>query len=314
MSNKFLVFILLILLVTLVGCSKIDPFYEDNGKLKFVTTLFPQYDFVKKIGKDKVDVKLLIKPGVESHSFEPTPTEIANISTKADAFIYTSDAMEPWANKIIDSIKNENLVVVEASNGVDFIESNHDEEEESHEEENVDPHVWLDPLNAIIMIDNILQAFIEVDPVNKDFYEANALNYKNEIINLDEDFQSLFNQIPEEERLIIHGGHFAFGYFAKRYDLNYISPYQGFSPNAEPTPTKITELVKLVRDTGQHYIYSEEMVEPRVANIISNETGAEILLLHGVHNISQTELESNESYVSIMRQNLENLKKGFGIK
>jgi zinc transport system substrate-binding protein len=115
-----------------------------------------------------------------------------------------------------------------------------------------------------------------------------------------------------KSRTIIYGGHFAFGYFARRYGLEYLSPYAGFSPNAEPTPRKIAELIETLKKTGSSCIYYEELLEPRVARIIAENTGAKLLLLHGAHNISRDELDQGVTYLEIMQGNLERLKLGLG--
>ena len=127
---------------------------------------------------------------------------------------------------------------------------------------------------------------------------------------MDKKFVETFSKV--KHKTIIHGGHFAFGYFAKRYGLEYISPYDGFSPNAEPTPKKISELMNNMKSLGLNVIYYEELIDPKVAKIISEETGGKMLLLHGAHNISKEELESGISYIEIMESNLDRLKEGLG--
>ncbi|MCM8823306.1 MAG: zinc ABC transporter substrate-binding protein [Candidatus Omnitrophica bacterium] len=291
----------------------IISFISYAGQIKVITTLFPTYDFVRQIGKDKVDVSLFLPPGVEPHTFEPKPKDILKLN-RADIFIYTGKYMEPWVEDLLKSISNKNLLVIDASYGIELISS--EEEDVHHEDEHinhhyhseVDPHIWLDLENAQIMVDNIATALVKKDPVNREFYLNNAQDYKLKLIELDNLFKDIFSQA--KHRTIIYAGHFAFGYFAKRYGLKHISPYQGFSPNAEPSPKAIGELIKFIKGSGQKYIYYEELIEPKVAKILSQETGVKLELLHAAHNVSRSELNRGVTFIEIMKANLEKLKVG----
>lgn len=310
------ILITLLIIVSLVGCSS-ERVKVDNDKIQIMTTLFPQYDFAKQIVKDKGEVSLLLPPGVEAHSYEPTPQDVVKIR-KADVFIYTSEHMEPWAVKMVEDIGSENLKVINLSEGLSLIDidhddHDHDDDHDDHDHEHVDgkdPHTWLDPVYAQQMVKNIMEGLIEVDGNEAQYYRENAEKYIKELKALDESFIEAFKKTKTDT--IIYGGHFAFGYFTERYHLNHISPYIGFSPNAEPTPNRIIELIKTLEQSEIKVIYYEELVDPKVATIISEETGAKMLLLHGAHNISKEELQSNITYVEIMRDNLEKLKEGLG--
>jgi len=309
---------------------------SDQGKRKIevVATLFPTYDFAKQIGKDRINVTLLLPPGVEPHAFEPRPADIVRIS-KADVFIYTGKYMEPWVEDMLKGISNKNLLVVDASKGIALMseeehdedvehgeEKHHDEEETKHEKyhkeshshyhDNNDPHIWLDLANDQIIVDTITEAFIKVDQVNKDFYLKNTNEYKNKLSDLDKRFKETF--VTAKHKTIIYGGHFAFGYFTKRYGLEHISPYAGFSPNAEPTPKAITELIEKLKASGTKYVYYEELLDPKVARVIASETGARLELLHGAHNVSKEELERGVTFIIIMESNLRKLKIGLECK
>lgn len=316
------ILILTLILTLISGCSSTKEKSVEGDKkekIKIVTTLFPQYDFTREIVKDKGEVSLLLPPGVEAHSYEPTPQDIGNIK-KADVFVYTGEYMEPWAEKVIKNVGKNNIVTVDLSEGIDLIdEDDHHEEEHSedhdhdkdhdhHHHGGKDPHIWLDPVYAQKMVDSIVESVVEVDKENEDFYRQNGESYKKKLQKLDEEFTKTFEKTKHKK--IIYGGHFAFGYFAKRYGLEYISPYNGFTPNAEPTPQRITELIQNMKSSGIKVIYYEELIDPKVANIISEQTGAEMMLLHGAHNVSKEELESDISYIKIMEENLEKLKQG----
>ncbi|TCL68536.1 zinc transport system substrate-binding protein [Hydrogenispora ethanolica] len=288
-----------------------------TGKLKVVTTLFPQYDFVQEIGKDKVAATLLLPPGVEPHSFEPSPQDIVGIR-KADVFVYTGEYMEPWAHKVIEGVKGKKIVIVDTSRGIELMKEeeeheDHDEhegEEEHHHHGGKDPHIWLDPVLARQMVSNIVAGLAKADPQHAAFYKQNGAAYQKRLQKLDREFAAAFAKA--RTKTIIYGGHFAFGYFAKRYGLKYISPYSGFAPDAEPTPQRIAELIKTIKKTGTKVIYYEELIDPKVAKVIADQTGAKMLLLHGLHNISKAELKAKVSYVTLMEGNLERLKQGLG--
>ncbi|MDD3345345.1 MAG: zinc ABC transporter substrate-binding protein [Candidatus Omnitrophica bacterium] len=288
---------------------------QDKVRLEVITTLFPTYDFARQVGGEKVNVFLLLPPGVEAHAFEPKPQDVVRIN-KADVFIYTGRYMEPWVEDLLKGVSNKKLVVVDSSRGIDLMderdhdEDDHDEEEEGghHHHGGKDPHIWLDLANAQIMVDNIAGALAEKDPANNDFYLENAREYKIKLADLDRRFKETL--ATAKHKTIIYGGHFAFGYFAKRYGLEYDSPYEGFSPNAEPSPRAIAELIDKLNASGIKYIYYEELLDPKVARAIAQETGARLELLHGAHNLSKDGLKKGVTFLDVMEDNLKKLKAG----
>lgn len=291
------------------GCAA--PASQSGGKFRVVTTLFPQYDFVRQIGGDRVSVSLLLPPGVEAHAYEPTPRDMMSIR-KAALFIYTGEVMEPWAAKIAEVSSLGGTRVTEAGAGIELAhEGEHEEEaEEGHHHEGGDPHIWLDPVLAKTMVSNVLQGLIASDPANAAFYSSNAGVYLKELEALDRDYRETLSRVRVKE--IVYGGHFAFGYLARRYGLTHISPYSGFSPDAEPSPKKLADLIELLKKSGTKTIFYEEMIDPRVAKVIASQTGAELVLLHGAHNVSRADMKNGVTYLQIMRSNLEKLKKALG--
>ncbi len=332
---RFLLLSLILTIALATGCSA-DQSTETasaSDKVQIVTTLFPQYDFVKQIAGDTVEVTLLLPPGVEAHAYEPTPHDIVKIQN-SDVFIYTGEEMEPWAHKVIETVGEDHIVVIEAGQGLfdlaaeeydsddhDHDSEDHDQDAEDHDNEaedhdhdhsGADTHIWLDPVKAQVMLQNIEAGLVKVIPENAALYSENSRAYQNEIEMLNTAFKEVFSKT--ESKTIVSGGHFAFGHFIKRYGLEYKSPYVGFAPDAEPTPKRIAELIDFIRESHVRAIFYEELVDPRVATVIADETDAQMLMLHAVHNVSKEELESGASYVEIMKQNLENLKIGLGYK
>jgi zinc transport system substrate-binding protein len=303
----------ILLLFLCLSCQDRHPETGSKGRLQVITTLFPLYDFTRNIARNRADVYLLLPPGMESHSFEPKPNDIVRIS-KADLFVYTNRYMEPWAADIISGIDSRGTLVVDASRGARFMKAGQtDEDDHGHREgrdrhgTGMDPHLWLDFANARIMVDNILAGLTAKDPANKDYYTANAAAYKAKLTDLDERFRQGLSRC--DKNTFLHGGHFAFGYLANRYGLHYESAY-AITADAEPSPARIAELVRRIRTNGLHYIYTEELVEPRVADTIARETGATVLTLHGAHNISRDDLAAGVTFIDLMERNLKNLRLG----
>lgn len=296
-----------LLAVFLVGCANNTP-PVSTGKIRVITTLFPQYDFVRQIAGDTVELSLILPPGMEPHSFEPSPRDIVSMQS-ADLFIFTTLSMEPWVSRLTSSVRSASLKVVEAGEGIELLEEEDDEDHHGHDHgPGGDPHIWLDPLNAIVMVENIARALAEIDPVNAEGYLSRATAYQQELLKLHGTIDQAL--APLTNRTILYAGHFAFGYFAHRYGLQHLSPYTGFAPDAEPTPQRIAELIERVRESGTNTIFYAELVEPRVARVISEQTGAEMVLLHGVHNVSRDELASGVTYLELMTGNLDRLLKG----
>ena len=302
--------ILMVVLALVVGAAAgcaTRPVPVTPNELRVITTLFPQYDFVRQIAGDRVQVSLMLPPGMEPHAFEPSPRDIISLQG-ADLFIFTSHAMEPWVPRITGSVRNASLRVVEAGEGVEKLEVDDDVDDYAHDHDESDPHIWLDPLKAIVMVENIAKALAELDPDYAVTYFERARLYAEALHQLHEEIATALE--PLANRTILYAGHFAFGHFARRYHLAHLSPYAGFAPDAEPTPQRIAELIERVRESGTRTIFYAELVEPRVARVISEQTGAEMVLLHGVHNVSRDELASGATYLELMRRNLESLLRG----
>lgn len=293
------------------SCQKNEKMTVGEKKLKVVTTLFPLYDFARQIGHGKVEVNLLLPPGVESHAFEPRPADIRRIQD-SDIFLFTNKFMEPWVSGLLKGIDTGTIIIVDASKGITLLQriGNHGDEKYAHADESgsPDPHIWLDFSNAIKMVDTIATEFIAKDPQNKDFYMKNSYEYQKRLEELDKKYKNTLARC--KKRAIIHAGHFAFGYLAKRYSIEYVSAYRGFSPDAEPTPKRLVEITENVRKYGVKYIYYEELVAPKVANVIAKETGCGLLMLHAAHNVTKEEMEGGVTFISLMEKNLENLKAG----
>lgn len=305
-KQLFLIFVIVAILASVFWAlnQKSSISKPQSSKIQIVTSLFPLYDFAKNIGQDKVEVKLLLPFGTEAHSFDPTPNDMISIN-QSDIFIYTGPNMEPWVNNLLSGLTNKNLIIINASQHLNLIPGVfHDADEPAG---SMDPHVWLDFADDQIIIDDITSALIQKDPNNKSFYESNSQKYKQQLTNLDEQYSSVLSTCQNRE--FIFGGHYTFGYLASRYHLNYASA-QGISPDSEPTASDLATLVDQVRKNNVKYIFYEELSSPKIADTLATETGAKLLSLSSAHNISKSQFDSNISFISVLEQDLINLKTG----
>lgn len=307
-NNKYLILILSFLLIAFFAfikksnvLKKQSQISQSAKKIKVITTLYPLYDFANQIGKDNIESILLLPPGVEPHSFEPKPFDLVKINT-ADVFIYTGEFMEPWAQKILQGVDNKKLIVVDASHEIKLIKAIfHDEDETTG---SYDPHIWLDFDNAKIIAKNISKALSQKDPLNSKYYQSNLEQLQNELTNLDNSYkQSLANCRQKE---IIYAGHYAFGYLAKRYGLKYIAA-KGVSADTEPTVSDILKLINQIKQNNIKYIFYEELSSLRLAQVLAKETKTELLLLNAAHNISKDQIIKKISFITIMKNNFDNL-------
>lgn len=311
----FLITIILIFSLLVIGISKINKQSQNEEKIKVIATLFPQYDFAKQIGGDKVDVSLLLTPGTETHTYEPTPQDIINVN-RADLYIYTGKYMEPWSDKIANSITS-NTQVLDASKNInlineeqfekehDIVDNNEEESDNNHHHE-YDPHIWLNPQNAIGMVKNIEEELCNIDPQNKEYYQKNAENYINQLKSLDTEIETTIKESPKNK--IAFGGTFAYAYFIQRYNLQYVSAYDSCGENSEPSVTKVKEVIDYMKENNINVIFYQELSAGKIADTISKETGATKLVFHTIHNASQEEINNGETYISLMKKNLQNLK------
>lgn len=314
--KKGIIFILISTLLLSVGLFFVSrgSIEKKSDKIVIVATLFPQYDFAKQIGGDKVDVSLLLTPGTETHTYEPTPQDIIKINN-ADLYLYTGKYMEPWSDRIASGVDSETKIV-DVSANVNLIESEHDEQQEDkeHEEElehnhGYDPHIWLDPDRAIIMVNNIADALISIDSENAKYYRANADRYIAEIQNLDSDINQTIKSAKSKK--VAFGGTFAYAYFVNKYNLEYVSAYDSCGEDTEPSVTNIKNVIDYMKENSINVIFYQEMSSGKIADAIARETGAKKLVLHTVHNATLDEINRGETYVTIMRKNLENLRVAF---
>ena len=288
----------------------------DGQKLKVMASFYPMYDFAVKIGGDKAEVTNMVPAGTEPHDWEPAAADIKNLE-EAALFVYSGGGMEHWVEDVLASLETKKLVSVEASAGVTLRSGHiHDEEEhkgaEEHTEEKehghdhvqFDPHVWLSPLNAEKEMENIKNAYIKADPDNRDYYEANYELYASRFADLNQKFKDTLSSLPNKDIVVSHE---AFGYLCDAYGLNQVG-IEGLSPDSEPSPARMAEIIDFVRANHVRVIFFEELVSPKVAETIAKETGSSVQVLNPLEGLSDEELESGADYFSVMEENLKRLE------
>lgn len=305
--------LVLTVLLTLVGCSnKTQTLNLDNGKIKVYTSFYAMYDFTNKIGGDKIELVNMVPAGIEPHDWEPSPEDIINLEN-ADVFIYNGAGMESWVEKVLASIENKDLIVVEASNGLSLIEGSHshededveDNDESDHDEsEKYDPHVWLNPMLAKQQTEKIMDALILADPVNKVYYEENYSKYSQEFDLLNQEYITALSNIKNRDIVVTHQ---AYGYICDAYNLNQIA-IEGLNPYSDPSPARMAEIIEFAHINNIKVIFFEELVSSKVAETIANEIGAKTAVLNPIGGLKEEDIIDGKDYFSVMRDNLQALK------
>lgn len=311
------------LLISTSGCSSKD----DNGpkaspnqqvqsksvqkKLLIYASIYPMYDFVKNIGKDKIELKQMLPLGAEPHAWEPTAKLMAELE-KADVFIYNGAGIEPWVDKLTKSIKNEKLVVVDASKNVELLRLYHhdenDDEDSDHEHGQYDPHIWLDPINASKQAESIKNALVKIDNDNKEFYEKNYIDFSDKLKSLDNKYKDELGSLKKRDIVVAHD---AFGYLAKRYGLVQIA-VRGITPEEEPSSARMAKISETIRDREVKYVFFESLTSPKLSEVIASETGAKTAVLNPIDGLTEDDVKAGKDYLSLMEENLIALKKGLG--
>lgn len=301
------------LLLTLLGCTAAPE--KDSDKLQVVATAFPYYDFARQVGGDKVEVTLLVPAGRETHSFEPTPMDVVTIA-ECDVFLYNGGESEQWVEEILESA-GENIPVTAAM--MDLIElaeeeivdgmqvSEHGEEDEEDEVE-YDEHIWTSPVIAKDLMWGVCGALCKADWDNADYYVDNAAAYEQELIALDEEFRTVVEN--GDRRFLVFGDRFPLLYFCREYGLSYTAAFHGCATDTEPSLATLKYLIDKVNEEHIPVVYTIELSSQKIAEAISDATGAKVLTFQSCQQLSREDQENGETYVSLMRRNVEALKEG----
>lgn len=324
--------------VLITGCTakteKKDKGDNTKGKLKIVTTIFPEYDITRAIAKDKVDLELMIKPGVDVHSFTPTPQDIKTVQN-SDIFVYGGTEHDKWVENLTKSIDMKNKKVVKLVDGIQQLEEesvdgmkhehhhddkkedehNHDhkhekEDEHNHkgEEKELDPHYWTSPKNAIQMVKTITNALVEKDPDNAEFYKENAKNYIKQLEGVDKELHDVVDNAKIKK--VVIADRFPFRYLFKDLGLEYRALFSGCSVESTASAGQIKKMVDYVKENKIPVVYHIEMGKGELAETVAKNSGSKVKLLHSIHTVTKEDFDKGVTYIDLMKQNVEALKEG----
>ncbi|HPL53708.1 MAG TPA: metal ABC transporter substrate-binding protein [Bacillota bacterium] len=305
--------ILLMISIVLPGCSEAGDKSVDRG-IKIYTSFYPMYFLASSIAGDKASVVSMVPAGAEPHDWEPTP-RLAIELNNADILIYNGAGMEPWIDSIVKIIDRDRTKIVDASEGIELLKSSehsHGEEAESEEEEHehgmYDPHIWVSPIRAMQQAQTIYEALIEIDPANSEYYGKNKIELDSKLTRLDKDIRDASKSFKSN---VIVVSHEAFGYFANDYGFRQIA-IRGINPQEEPSPSKMAELVRECRENKVKYVFFEKLTSPKLSETLAREVGAGTLVLNDAAGLGEEDIKSGKDYITVMYENLENLKKALG--
>ena len=323
---------ILVLICVLTGCSSTGSDVGDSEKLQIVTTIYPPYDFAKNVGGDLVELTMLLKPGMESHSYEPTPADIIKIMN-CDVFLYAGGESDVW----IEDLLGAGETTVRAYPLLDWVDPieeetvegmqtkghshEHEEEEECHEEheeavhlhgEEYDEHVWTSPKNAMLIVGKLRDLFCEMDPENAVTYQENARIYLEKLEELDRTFRDVTANAQWDT--LIFGDRFPLLYFVRTYGLEYYAAFPGCSMETEPSASMIAFLTEKVKEEQIPVIFYLELSNGKIAEAIAECTDAQTAVFYSGHAITADDLEAGEDYLSLMYRNVDTLKMALGEK
>jgi zinc transport system substrate-binding protein len=255
---------------------------------KILVTFYPLYKFTKAVGGNKVDVSLIIPPGIEPHDWEPTIQDIEQFKT-ASLVIINGAGFEQWLPKLITA--NPEMTVIDTSKNIKLLQKGTNQ---------TDPHIWLDPILVKTQVQNIADGLEKIDPQNADYYQQNANQYKSRLDSLDATIRTDLSNCNKKDFLAFHD---AFSYFSIEYGLHQNTIVGGLSPGAEPTAATLEQITRKSQNLGLHIVFTEEAVNPQIAKVIADEIHGKVLVL------SPLEVTSiNNDYVDEMKKNISNLK------
>ena len=308
---KRLTAVLLCLSLVLCGCTAEPEQTHDETKLQIVCTSFPAYDFAREIAGDRAELTLLIKPGSEVHSYEPTPKDMIRIQ-QSNLFICNGGESEQWVETLITPELNTIYMmdcvntVEESSEGIYAAEHDHDHEQKAE----LDEHVWTSPLNAIKISEEICNALCKLDLRNAEVYKTNLAAYKAQLMALDREFRQVIRD--SGKHTLVFADRFPMRYFALEYGLDCYAAFPGCSSETEPSAKTVAYLIDRVREDKIPAVLYMEFSNQKMADVICEDTGCRKLPFYSAHSVSAEQFEQGISYLDLMRINLKSLKEALG--
>ena len=303
---KRLTAIFLCLCLILCGCTAEPEQTHDKSKLQIVCTSFPAYDFAREIAADRAELTLLIKPGSEVHSYEPTPKDMIRIQ-ESDLFICNGGESEQWVETLITSELN----TIYMMDCVDTVEESADGIYNAEDgEPELDEHVWTSPLNAIKISEEICNALCKLDTANAEEYKMNFTAYRAQLMALDREFRQVIKN--SGKHTLVFADRFPMRYFALEYGLDCYAAFPGCSSETEPSAKTVAYLIDRVREYKIPAVLYMEFSNQKMADVICEDTGCKKLPFYSAHSVSAEQFRQGVSYLDLMRINLNSLKEALG--
>ena len=318
----------------------------EEDRISVITTIFPQYDFIRQIAGDRVNLQMLISPGAEAHAFEPTPSDMVAM-LEADLFVYTGGHGEGWIDTILGALENDSLKVVALLDLVDHLltedhdhdhshghshshdhghdhghshdhshdhghshdhshDHSHSHDHGHHHNHDYDEHVWTSPRNAIIIVEELVEVLVVLDPENSDYFRENAAYFIAQLEELEQAFHEVVAQGVRQT--VVFGDRFPFRYLMHDLGLSVHAAFPGCSAETTASPATIAGLIETVRHEQIPVIFYVEFSSRLIANTIAEDTGASLLELHSAHNVSAADFAAGVTYLDIMWRNVEQLR------
>ncbi|HYE60151.1 MAG TPA: zinc ABC transporter substrate-binding protein [Candidatus Kapabacteria bacterium] len=286
---------------------------SEERKMQVVASIYPIAFFAQEIGREHVDVRTLTPAGAEPHDYEPTPVDLVALQS-ADIVLLNGAGLEPWADhgtentrRVVEMVAFVEPLPVSYQEEEEHHDEGHEEDAEEghvHEEGEVDPHFWLDPIQAKKMVHAIADALIAIDSDHTADYIANREHL---LIRLDRWHDSYGSNLKECKQRTIIVSHNAFQYLGKRYGID-IHAIAGISPDEEPSPRRMADITQLAREKKVTHIFFETLVSPKLAQTIANETGLGTLTLNPLEGLTKEEMDRGDNFFTVMGSNLNALQ------
>lgn len=292
------------------GCKSNSSSSNDAGnksKLSIVSTIFPGYDFAKQVCGNDANVTLLLPPGSESHTYEPSAQDIIKIQN-CDLFIYVGGESDTWVEKILSSLSKpiKTIKMMDCVTALEEELKEGMEGENDSDEKEYDEHVWTSPVNAAKIVKAITDSLCEIKDENAQQFKANSAAYTEKINNLDTEFKNFFSTV--KNKTLIFGDRFPLRYFVDEYGLDYYAAFPGCSEDTEPSAKTVAFLIDKVKELNVSTVFYIEFSSHKIADSIAQSTETKTAQFNTCHNVSNEQMENGATYVSLMEENLKTLK------
>lgn len=282
------------------SCGEVE---RSTGKISVVTTIFPYFDFARSVSKGTCDVDMLLKPGSDVHSFEPTPSDILKIRN-ADLFIYNGGESDEWVDSILESLGDTDKPVVMKM--TDYVKPLTEMDADHHAEDEEDEHIWTSLDNAKTLVSKISDEVSKLDSKNKSIYHRNGLDYIEKISKVQSEIENTVNS--SKSKKIVVGDRFPLLYFATEFSLDWECAFPGCSTETEPSLDRLSKLTDTIEKDKIKTILKLEMSENKVADTLADETNTKVRTFYSAESVSKEDFANNITYVDLMERNNNALK------